>query len=262
MDLPTRITSAARRASLRCIPRPRTRGEVASRSSDSSAAALPLLHLRDVFSRVHPRQLRAGPPLLTGQRALSRWSTSSPLNSLYGQQTASALVGGRGCHTVFWSSERASLQSAVCLSSLDSLRLMQGNLTPFPTVRGSRTLSRCYHSPTSSTASSSGTLEEGLASPEAVNILRGVPSYHVKEKDTTKNFLELDPDNPTRLLEHFSELLRRGNLEPNEAQKALMQKLQVRAVFSSEHKAPNERFSFAFFFFLCVLTLITCRLLG
>ncbi|EPR58717.1 ATPase, AFG1 family protein [Toxoplasma gondii GT1] len=71
------------------------------------------------------------------------------------------------------------------------------------------------------------TEEEGLAGPEAANILRGLPTYHVKEKDLEKNFLEVDPDNPTPLLEYFSALLRQGNLEPNEAQKELMSKLQV-----------------------------------
>ncbi|CBZ55504.1 hypothetical protein NCLIV_059290 [Neospora caninum Liverpool] len=71
------------------------------------------------------------------------------------------------------------------------------------------------------------TEEDGLAGSQAANLLRGLPTYHVKEKDLEKNFFEVDADNPTPLLEYFSAMLRQGNLEPNEAQKELMGKLQV-----------------------------------
>ncbi|PFH33574.1 ATPase, AFG1 family protein [Besnoitia besnoiti] len=80
---------------------------------------------------------------------------------------------------------------------------------------------------TTSTSSTVVATEEGLAGPEAANILGRLPSYHVKKKDLVENYLEVDPDNPTPLLEYFSALLREGNLEPNDAQKELMGKLQI-----------------------------------
>ncbi|KAL8434214.1 hypothetical protein ACSSS7_003315 [Eimeria intestinalis] len=60
-----------------------------------------------------------------------------------------------------------------------------------------------------------------------VGLLKGSPTFTPRETDLKQNFLEVDPDNPTRLLEYFANLLKHGNLEPSEAQKELMKEMQV-----------------------------------
>ncbi|KAL8272291.1 hypothetical protein Esti_003808 [Eimeria stiedai] len=60
-----------------------------------------------------------------------------------------------------------------------------------------------------------------------VGLLKGAPTFTPKKTDLQQNFLEVDPDNPTRLLEYFAHLLKHGNLEPSEAQKDLMKEMQV-----------------------------------
>ncbi|XP_026194272.1 uncharacterized protein LOC34622852 [Cyclospora cayetanensis] len=66
-----------------------------------------------------------------------------------------------------------------------------------------------------------------------VGPLQGAPHFTPMVKDLKKNFLEVDPDNPTRLLEYFSDLLRHGNLEPSDAQKDLMREMQMLAALAS-----------------------------
>lgn len=73
----------------------------------------------------------------------------------------------------------------------------------------------------------SGPLSQPMG--DTVGPLKGAPTFTPRELDLEKNFLEVDPDNPTRLLEYFSDLLKHGNLEPSEAQKDLMKEMQVRA---------------------------------
>ncbi|KAL8438708.1 hypothetical protein Efla_005246 [Eimeria flavescens] len=60
-----------------------------------------------------------------------------------------------------------------------------------------------------------------------VSLLKGAPTFSPKEEDEKKNFLGVDPDNPSRLLEYFADLLKHGNLEPSDAQKHLMQEMQI-----------------------------------
>ncbi|KAL8446622.1 hypothetical protein Emag_004682 [Eimeria magna] len=59
-----------------------------------------------------------------------------------------------------------------------------------------------------------------------IGLLRGSPTFTPRKTDLKQNFLEVDPDNPTRLLEYFAHLLKHGNLEPSEAQKDLMKEMQ------------------------------------
>ncbi|CDJ42419.1 ATPase, AFG1 family domain-containing protein, putative [Eimeria tenella] len=66
-----------------------------------------------------------------------------------------------------------------------------------------------------------------------VGPLRGAPQFRPRVRNLEINFLEIDPDNPTRLLEYFSDLLKRGDLEPSEPQKTLMQQLQVLSSLAS-----------------------------
>lgn len=62
----------------------------------------------------------------------------------------------------------------------------------------------------------------------SVNLLRGVPTYELQKNDTAGAFLGVDSASHSRLLEYFAQRLREGNLEPSEAQKVLIRKLQVR----------------------------------
>lgn len=83
----------------------------------------------------------------------------------------------------------------------------------------------------------SDSASRGPSGDRSVGLLRGTPSYLPKNTDLQQNYLELDPDNPTRLLEYFSDLLRHGNLEPSDAQKCLMKELQVGRVSGENSKS-------------------------
>lgn len=77
---------------------------------------------------------------------------------------------------------------------------------------------------------------------DAVEPLRGAPTFTPRELDLEKNFLEVDPDNPTRLLEYFSGLLKHGTLEPSQAQKDLMKEMQalLDAIEAESIRRPDD----------------------
>ncbi|OEH74048.1 afg1 family protein [Cyclospora cayetanensis] len=77
---------------------------------------------------------------------------------------------------------------------------------------------------------------------QGVGPLQGAPHFTPMVKDLKKNFLEVDPDNPTRLLEYFSDLLRHGNLEPSDAQKDLMREMQalLDAIEAEQISRPDD----------------------
>lgn len=57
--------------------------------------------------------------------------------------------------------------------------------------------------------------------------LQGAPKFTPRLNNLQQNFFELDPDNPSKLLQYFAGLLKEGNLEPSNAQKKLINELQV-----------------------------------
>lgn len=76
---------------------------------------------------------------------------------------------------------------------------------------------------------------------QTVDLLAGVPTFALRARDLKENYIEVDPDNPKRLLEYFSDLLKHGNLEPSEAQKDLMKEMQalLDAIEEQHFKSPN-----------------------